>query len=338
MTGSRMTGLVALIGAFVWMSRVFAQEPEPSSQARVLFYDARRLMAEQRWAEACPKLEASEREDPGKGTEFNLADCYEHVGRLASALALFERVAAESHADKMPAHEALARQRVQALSSRVPVLTVDVGPEARVDDLELYRDGKTLPTLEWSTPIHVDPGRHTIAARAPNRTPWENAVELAEGAAVTVHVPPLATLVQATPVPSTSSAPASMPGDQAQRAAGHATGDPGGVQKTIGLALGGAGLATVAVGAVFGALSLAARNQANAVCRGSACTSTEGVDDRTAAMDRGNVATLLVITGACVTSAAVVVWLTAPSSRSALRLRAMVGAGKWFGIGIHSDF
>lgn len=51
---------------------------------------ARGLVQKGDWAAACPKFEESERLDPGIGTLYHLADCYEHVGRLATAWGLFD--------------------------------------------------------------------------------------------------------------------------------------------------------------------------------------------------------------------------------------------------------
>jgi hypothetical protein len=299
---------------------------EPSagdaSPARTLFFEARKLMADGHWLEACPKLEESERLDPGKGTEFNLAECYEHVGRVASALALYERVAVASRADNMPAHEARARARAEALTPRVPSLVVLVTAGSRVDGLEVTRDGEPVPPEAWSARVHVEPGRHTVAARAPGRVQWAATVDLAEGTATTVEVPPLVVEpapAQAAPVPTETPAPgpaAPTPslaptGEDPQAGAGR-------TQRTIALAVGGAGAASVVAGAIFGALSLAAHNQADTWCdRGTnVCTQQQGVDARNAAMDRGNAATWLLIAGGVAVSAGAVLWLSAPRARA----------------------
>ncbi len=64
---------------------------EPSADdrtvARSLFDQGRALVKDGNYAAACPKLEESQKIDSGVGTLFNLADCYEHLGRFASAWA-----------------------------------------------------------------------------------------------------------------------------------------------------------------------------------------------------------------------------------------------------------
>src|SRR5262245_32588034 len=65
-----------------------------SAGARALFAEGRALMDKDRYEEACPKFEESLRLDPGMGTQFNLAHCWEKLGRTASAWALFLDVAA----------------------------------------------------------------------------------------------------------------------------------------------------------------------------------------------------------------------------------------------------
>jgi len=79
----RAARVVAAAAALVAMGGDARAADAPAAQA--LFDEAKRAMADGRWAEACPKLEESERLDPSIGTAFNLARCYEHVGRIASA-------------------------------------------------------------------------------------------------------------------------------------------------------------------------------------------------------------------------------------------------------------
>ena len=51
----------------------------------MLFAEGGKLVADGDHTAACPKFEESFHLDPGIGTGFNLADCWEHIGRTASA-------------------------------------------------------------------------------------------------------------------------------------------------------------------------------------------------------------------------------------------------------------
>src|SRR5262245_18728599 len=61
---------------------------DDSAAAQALFDQGRKLMESERWAEACPKLEESQRLDPAGGTLLHLALCREHEGRIATAWVL----------------------------------------------------------------------------------------------------------------------------------------------------------------------------------------------------------------------------------------------------------
>ena len=60
-------------------------------------HEGRKLATDGKFAEACPKFEQSLAIDSGLGTKFNLADCWEHLGRLASAKSMFDDVANHAH-------------------------------------------------------------------------------------------------------------------------------------------------------------------------------------------------------------------------------------------------
>src|SRR5262245_59523757 len=68
-------------------------DDSPADDARTLFLEARELVKSGDFAKACPKFEASLKLKAGVGTKFNLADCWEKIGRTASARELFLRVA-----------------------------------------------------------------------------------------------------------------------------------------------------------------------------------------------------------------------------------------------------
>jgi len=93
-----------------------------STQARVLFREARKLMDKGQFDDACPKLEESLRLDDGMGTRFNLAHCLEKTGRTASAWGLFLDVASAASTVGQKKREKAARQRAEALEPKLEAL------------------------------------------------------------------------------------------------------------------------------------------------------------------------------------------------------------------------
>src|SRR5947209_5201907 len=92
----------------------FARAGDPAA-AQTLFDEAKRLMKEERYALACPKFEESQKMDPGLGTQFHLANCWQHIGRTASAWALFREIEAEARARSQVGRERVAHDRASAL-------------------------------------------------------------------------------------------------------------------------------------------------------------------------------------------------------------------------------
>src|SRR5262245_65102433 len=100
--------------------------------AEALFAEGRRLMAAGKYARACPKLEASQKLDPGVGTLLNLADCYEKNGQTASAWAQFVEAASEARRLGDARREQAANARADALEPRLGRLTIAVGQDADI--------------------------------------------------------------------------------------------------------------------------------------------------------------------------------------------------------------
>jgi len=161
-----------------------------SATAQVLFDEAKKLMAVGKHAEACPKLEESQKLDPGVGTQYNLASCYEQVGKTASAWSMFIEVAAVSKAAGQQDREKVARQRAAALEPKLMRLAVKV-PEGAPAEMQVLRDGKPMGQAQWGTAVPVDPGKHTVTAEVPGRVPFTATVELAEpGSTAAVEITP----------------------------------------------------------------------------------------------------------------------------------------------------
>ncbi len=263
--------------------------------AQALFDEAKQLMADGRYTAACPKFAESQQVDPGLGTQFHLADCWQHVGRLASAWALFRDVESQAHARGEFSRERVAHDCAAALEPFLPKLVIvppDVGPGST---MTLRRDGVDVGREQWGVAVPIDPGAHAVAVTAPGKQPWEIAVEVPmEGKIVTVEVPPLV---------NTPSAPAGAVAAMSRPASATATNPPGvtsmmpegpsetpvianggGVQRAFGWFFVGAGVVGLASGAYFGSQWLDYRNQSNPHCVGDSC-------DAAGAQLRSNAAT-----------------------------------------------
>src|SRR5439155_2189897 len=110
--------LAALGVSLLFTAPVFAQRDATTGEA--LFRAGRAAADKGDFATACPKFEESNHLDPALGTVFNLADCDEHIGKIASAWQLFREVA-----QRLPGGDdriGIANGRASALEPRLPKL------------------------------------------------------------------------------------------------------------------------------------------------------------------------------------------------------------------------
>jgi serine/threonine-protein kinase len=137
--------------------------------AEALFDEARELAKAGHYAEACPKLEESQRLDAGIGTLLYLADCYEKTRRLASAWATFREASAAARAAGQSDREAKAIAHAKELEPRVAKVIIQVSAANDMPGPEVRRDGRALGRALWGSPIPMDPGMHQIEVSAPGR-------------------------------------------------------------------------------------------------------------------------------------------------------------------------
>jgi hypothetical protein len=278
-----------------------ASADDASIRAQALFDDARRLMEAQRYAEACPKFAASQKLDPGAGTLLNLADCYDKNGQTASAWATFAEAAAEAAKSGHPDWAAQARERGQALAPDLANLTVTaVSPPS---GFVVERDGARLQDGEIGTAIPVDPGRHTVTATAPGHVPWSATVDVGAYAHAKIAVPPLAVDEKRPRAPDEKP---TMPPPQRE------TEDPGKTQRTLGFALGAAGVAGVLVGSAFGLAARGTYDDARAQCAPSDVCTGAGVAGVDRAYTQATIATVAFVVGGALLAGGAVLFFTAP--------------------------
>ncbi len=189
-----------------------ARAEDADSPARALFKEGRALAAKGDYANACPKFEESLALEVGLGTQFNLADCWEHQGRTASAQQLFLGAAASAKAVGQLDREQVLRDRATALNPRISKLVIEVS--STDPKLNVKRDDLPLEPDQYGRAVAVDPGSYVISAKSPGKQAWSQKVEIKAGQkVVTVAVPELEAekpkALAAKPAPT--KAPASQP-------------------------------------------------------------------------------------------------------------------------------
>lgn len=195
--------------ALLWHRQAVADE----SDAARLFREGRALVVEGRFAEACPRLEESQRREPRLGTQLNVAFCHERLGKLATAWLGFREALLTARADGDGAREGFAKEQVEALEPRVPRLRVRGAAGASMDELTVLLDGAPLAPSTWGEELPVDPGEHVLVATHGGEEYWRTTVTLRESehADVTLPAPTKA------PAPTRAAGHTSRPTGQAPR-------------------------------------------------------------------------------------------------------------------------
>jgi len=221
-----------------------AGEEVHSARADTLFRQAQALLDAGKVEAACSKFEASEAAENGLGTLLHLGDCYERMGRSASAWHAFLEAEAVAHTKKDVEREQVAAERVAALEPKLTRVVFVVPPTSRVPGLTVQLGDNTIPAASWGAIIPVDAGVQRISASAKGHRPWILDLNVARGDSheYRINVPTL------NPVPEPNTERRS-------------------IFRTAGIVTGGVGVASIGAGAVFSALAHNA-DDANTCARG----------------------------------------------------------------------
>jgi hypothetical protein len=318
-------GLAVLAGGGAALAQ---PSPENRAAAAALFEDGIRLMGEGKVAEACPKLEESQRIDPGMGTLYRLSLCFEESGRTASAWVGFREVAGLAQAAGQAEREKAARGKASALEPRLIRLKITVQPATASAGVEVKRDGAVVSPALWGTSVPLDPGRHKVSAAAPGKEPWEVAVQLDQpGATVTVDVPPLlekkaggSTILAPTDKPPAGQPAQQGPGTPPPPVEGRS---PRPWQMPLGIVATVVGVAGLGMGTALGFMAKSEFNLSNSSGNCNAATAVcnpTGLTQRSDAVGKGNIGTGVFVAGAVVAAGGIVLWATAPSRAASVQV------------------
>ncbi|HEX3776830.1 MAG TPA: hypothetical protein VHV51_20300 [Polyangiaceae bacterium] len=301
--------------------------------AEALFDDAVKAMKNSRYADACPKLEESQRIDPGIGTLLYLGECYEKTGRSASAWATFREAASSAQAKGETERARVATDRADRLQAGLSKLTIVVAPEtARLSGLHVTRDNLPVESSLFGIAIPVDPGKYHISASADGYESYQTELEISGNAdAKSTRIPALKPLAApaAAPVPAATSAPS--PANAVVAPANPAPppiADTGPSSLRTAAFVGGAlGIVGLGVGSYFGVRAISKNNDAETHCpRGDTCDDQTGVDLTHQAQTAARNANITLAIGAAFVVAGVVLYLTSePQKTERVTLSPMLG-------------
>jgi hypothetical protein len=324
----------------------FAQAADATS-AQALFDDAKGLMKAGHYAEACPKLEASEKLDPGGGTLVALALCYEALGRTGSAWTTWNLALSGARSEHRSDRETMATQHLRAVEAKMPRARVNVtSPQS---GLEVRRDGELVGQALWGTAIPIDPGQHTIEATAPGKIAWKTLLvvdstptifdvgvpALKDAPVVPAPAPPTPVPPAPAPAAPPPAAPAAAPTlapaaahDAPRPAPSPPSSDP---MRTWSYVVGGVSLAALATGAIFTGVASSKWSDAHNACHDTTqCTNPAAVSEGATAGQDADVASVFVVAGGIGAATAVILFLVSGDrsepSTGALHVTPLAGA------------
>jgi hypothetical protein len=306
---SRIALLVAL------MAGVAHAEPTPQQkQADEAFKKGRELLKQGNFLDACDEFNTSQRLDPANGTLFNIAQCSEQIGRLATAASAYrELIKKDTNAERLE----LSRKALAALEPRIPKIVAKIANPPNNITIRLESKAGQQDVLP-NEAVEANFGEYTLVARAKGYTEMISKFRIGEeGSTKTVEV---------TLLPGASNS-------DILKAGGGGGGDkaPRNTRKLAGIALTAAGGATLATGVVFGVMARGKWNDAKDACGGATCDSQEKLDNANAlgdqARSKATLSTILVASGAVVAGAGVFLWVTAPKGMQVTPTASESGAG-----------
>ncbi|HUS33566.1 MAG TPA: hypothetical protein VMZ53_33920 [Kofleriaceae bacterium] len=315
---SRAALIVVLLGSIAHAqapSQPAPAQPTPQQkEADEAFKKGRDLLKQGNFIDACDEFNKSQRLDPANGTLFNIAQCSEKIGRLATAASAYRELIKK---DTNPERLELSRKALAGLEPRIPkiVAKIDSPPKNIIITLD-SKAGSTqiLP----NEAVDANFGEYTLIARAKGYTEMISKFRIGEeGSTKTVEV---------TLLPGASNSDiVRKPGERSTDKR------PRNTRKVIGLSLTGVGAGALVAGGVFGIQARGKWNDAKDACGGATCGTQESLDRANLlgdqARSKATLSTVFIAGGALLAGAGIALWVTAPKSMQVTPTASDTGAG-----------
>jgi hypothetical protein len=298
-----------LLAALGRSAPAHAQTNEAAAEA--LFNEGTALVETGHVEAGCKKLEASEALDPATGTLIHLGDCYEKLGRTASAWARFREAASRASKDGRTDWETVAKMRAGELEPKLARLEIDAPASVTV-----RRDGQDVPATAFGSALPMDPGDYTITASSNGKKTWSTKVHVDPAAVARVSVPALED-EPAAPRDRALAEAAQQPGAEAS----------GSTLRTVGWAIGAVGAVGTIVGGVSGVVAITHNNASKRTCPNDGpCADEAARSDNASARTAATISTIGFVAGGALLAGGVALVIASPSPRAAARVRAAPGA------------
>jgi hypothetical protein len=184
---------MSFVAVVVALSQPVRAQPAATAidEAEQLFAEARALLNDKRYAEACAKFDQSFKRGHVIGAELNLGDCAERDGQLAVAWRLFDAAARDWEREDDGRGARDARARADRVATRLATITVTL-PDPGAVGVTVRIGQRTVATAPEIREL-VEPGDVEVVVDLPGRPPVRRVVHARAGTVEAIDVSPAAT-------------------------------------------------------------------------------------------------------------------------------------------------
>lgn len=260
-----------------------ASKPADKRAAQKLLAQGNQLVGEGDYLGALEKFKAAYDKFQSPKILLNIGTTLRQLGRNVEAAEVYENYLAD------PEHDVAREKDVKRVLAEIDAVVGRLSVVVDDSAATLRLDGKQIELFAKGESRRVEPGEHTLMAEKPGTPP---SVQTVLVKARQEHLVQLRFAPPAPPPPPPVS----------------------GTQRTLGLALGGVGAATLLAGVVLGGVAVAQNDSAASHCyQGGKACDPDGVELDQAAKTSATVSTVGLAVGTGLLATGALIWLLAPS-------------------------